>query len=144
MGTAIISPYFLPRGAASAWAKPEDGDSVTKVSKFVDVDGNTTFEAAIAAAIAEAAANRHGVVDFEGVSYATTSTVNISQHGVTLANGGIRPKGKFPALSVHADDVTVWNMVFSRSTDSDVLATTPDRCCVVVDGKRFRSLDCDY
>jgi len=144
MGTAVVSPYFLPKAAASAWATPGGGDSVTKVSKFVGVDGNTTYEAAIADAIAAGASQRHGVVDFEGVTYVTTSTVNIFEHGVTLANGGIRPKGKFPALSVHADDVTVWNMVFSRSTDSDVLSTTPDRCCVVVDGKRFRSLDCDY
>jgi hypothetical protein len=144
LGTAIALPLLAIQKVASARATPGGGEASTRVSAFIGANGSSTYDVAIAAAIADAVLHSHKLVDFEGLSYVTTSTVVISDDGVTLVNGGIRPNGKFPALSVDADDVTVRNMVFSRSTDADLLATTPDRCCVVVSGKRFTSLDCDY
>lgn len=106
------------------------------------VEGAASYEAAISAAITEAGAN--GVVDFEGVSYVTTGTVTIATNGVTLTNGGITPTGQIPALAVNADDVTVENMTFSRSTSAPYDQTTSQRACVVVNGERFTSHDCDY
>ena len=118
--------------------------TIIRLAEFVDSSGGKAIEDAIAAAIAKAASIPDGVVDFEGVSYVTTATVTVSNGGVTLLNGGIKPTGQFPALLVQADDVTVQNMVFSRSTDSSPLDATAYRCCVVVSGKRFQSIDCAY
>lgn len=125
-------------GWSSLVGKPE----ITYVSRFVPLHG--TYEEAIEAAIDEAAEKPGGVVDFEGIHYVTTATVSVVDNGVTLANGGIVPTGQFRALSVVADDVTVRNMTFSRSTSASVLDTLDLRSCVSVNGERFTSIDCRY
>lgn len=143
MGTAIAAPLTLAKDPYPAWATGE-GDSTAKVSDFVGVNGNTTYEQAIQDAIEEANSNSPKVVDFEGVSYVTTGTVTISDDGVSLINGGIRADGIFPALRVQAKDVTVRDMKFSRSKSRAWHDSSPERCCVVVTGERFRSYDCEY
>lgn len=144
LGTALGLPLSVARDPSSAWATVGYGEAITKVSEFIGANGNTTYEDAISDAVAHSVVHSNGVVDFEGISYVTTATVSIYADGITFTNGGIRPVGQFPALSVQANDVTVQGMVFSRSTDADLMAATPDRCCVIVAGKRFRSFECSY
>lgn len=112
------------------------------VSKFVPLYG--TYQAAIHAAIGEAATKPGGVVDFEGIHYVTTGTVTVGV-GVTLANGGIVPTGEFNSLRVNAAYVTVRNMRFSRSTSHSVTADSQaTRSNVVVKGANFHSFDSHY
>lgn len=144
IGTTTATAHAAVECVARAGASTGEGDVVTKVSTFAGVDDKKSPDAAIADAIADAARRPAGIVDFEGITYVTTRTVTISEVGVTLANGGICPTGQFPALLVQAANVTVRDMLFSRSTDSSPLAPTPDRCCVVVSGERFQSYDCHY
>jgi len=138
-GVDLGDPFPLP---GAAWSGVTGRPNITYVSRFIP--SYPTKKAAIEAAIAEAATKPSGIVDFEGVNYATESTVTINNAGVTLRDGGIVPTGQFPALAVQASDVTVQRMTFSRSTSSGVLDSSFQRSCVSVNAERFLSVDCHY
>lgn len=137
-----MATWNLVNADDPALARTAIGITATYVSTFAAA--GPTNQAAIQAAITEAAAKSDGVVDFEGVHYVTTGTVTVADNAVTLQNGGIVPTGEFCALHVTGDDVTVRDMTFDRAATSPYSASSPELSCVQVAGERFRSLDCHY
>ena len=124
----------------AAWSNLVGKPETVFVSEYVAAAAN--IQTGISAAVT--AAGEGGFVDFEGVQYVTTGTVNVASAGVTLGNGGIVPTGEFAALSVPADDVTVQNMTFSRAATLPYGQDGGYSACVWVSGERFKSFDCDY
>lgn len=139
LGAGAATSVLLGATTASPTASADSTHSVFVSAYFVD--DSITSDAAICAAIADAAKSPNGIVDFGGVRYSTLETVTISDAGVTLQNGGITQTGPFPALVISAADVTVRDMTFARSQ----AAKDPNMgFCVAVNGERFHSYNCDY
>lgn len=100
-----------------------------------------TNRAAIAQAITDATVGQWIYVD-EG-TFDTDAVVSVSKR-VTLFGPGTVRGGSHPVFQVTAADVTFRYLTLVRATTAAISATLSEKANVIVNGARFKSINCSY